>query len=226
MRKSGKLPRATLREAIGLQGYEEARHSQMLELLTQRYGIPVDDWDTPAELRAFTDPATGKPYGARFPIITFGDMVRAQARLIDLLGIETLLAVAGLLWWTLPVWLPLLLIAPVCALLQSAAVGGWLQRRRLLLIPEEWTEPEGIARARQIAASPAYALGEVAALVEQKPQLLHALDPFRSHGQPQPVSHHDHRFGDGDILLAVRNALDEAPIDLDAVDRQLLEQMQ
>lgn len=41
------------------------------------------------------DPRTGKPYGARFPIITFGDMVRAQERLIDLLGIETLLAVAG-----------------------------------------------------------------------------------------------------------------------------------
>jgi hypothetical protein len=31
----------TLREAIGLQGYEEARHSQMLELLTKRYQIPV-----------------------------------------------------------------------------------------------------------------------------------------------------------------------------------------
>ena len=41
------------------------------------------------------DPATGRPYGARFPVITIADMVRAQARLIDLLGIETLLAVAG-----------------------------------------------------------------------------------------------------------------------------------
>lgn len=30
-----------LREAIGLQGYEEARHSQMLGLLTKAYGIPV-----------------------------------------------------------------------------------------------------------------------------------------------------------------------------------------
>ncbi len=41
------------------------------------------------------DPATGRPYGARFPVITIADMVRAQARLIDALGIETLLAVAG-----------------------------------------------------------------------------------------------------------------------------------
>lgn len=35
-------PDAALREAIGLQGYEEARHSQMLALLTERYGIPVE----------------------------------------------------------------------------------------------------------------------------------------------------------------------------------------
>lgn len=40
-------------------------------------------------------PADGKPYGSRFPIITIEDMVRAQQRLIDALGIETLLAVAG-----------------------------------------------------------------------------------------------------------------------------------
>jgi hypothetical protein len=32
---------AALREAIGLQGYEEARHSQILRLLTEKYGIPV-----------------------------------------------------------------------------------------------------------------------------------------------------------------------------------------
>lgn len=34
-------PDPLLREAIGLQGYEESRHSQMLALLTQNYGIPV-----------------------------------------------------------------------------------------------------------------------------------------------------------------------------------------
>jgi homoserine O-acetyltransferase len=41
------------------------------------------------------DPATGRPYGARFPVVTVGDMVRAQARLLDYLGIERLHAVAG-----------------------------------------------------------------------------------------------------------------------------------
>ena len=33
-------------------------------------------------------PADGKPYGSRFPVITIRDMVRAQARLADHLGIE------------------------------------------------------------------------------------------------------------------------------------------
>jgi len=41
------------------------------------------------------NPATGRPYGASFPVLTIGDMVRAQARLLDRLGIEQLLAVAG-----------------------------------------------------------------------------------------------------------------------------------
>ncbi len=41
------------------------------------------------------DPATGKPYGLRFPVITIGDWVEAEARLLDHLGIEALLAVAG-----------------------------------------------------------------------------------------------------------------------------------
>jgi len=41
------------------------------------------------------NPATGKPYGLSFPVITIGDMVRAQRHLIDHLGIDKLLAVAG-----------------------------------------------------------------------------------------------------------------------------------
>lgn len=44
---------------------------------------------------ASINPATGRPYGARFPVITIADMVNAQARLIDDLGIDTLYAVAG-----------------------------------------------------------------------------------------------------------------------------------
>ena len=44
---------------------------------------------------ASTDPATGKPWGLSFPVVTIRDMVRAQAALVDSLGIETLFCVAG-----------------------------------------------------------------------------------------------------------------------------------
>jgi homoserine O-acetyltransferase len=41
------------------------------------------------------DPRTGKPYGLTFPLVTIRDMVRAQAMLLDALGIEQLLCVTG-----------------------------------------------------------------------------------------------------------------------------------
>ena len=44
---------------------------------------------------ASVDPETGKPYGLSFPVITIGDMVRAQKRLIDHLGVRRLLSVVG-----------------------------------------------------------------------------------------------------------------------------------
>lgn len=42
-----------------------------------------------------TDPKTDKPYGLDFPVITIGDMVRAQAMLLDHLGIDSLFCVIG-----------------------------------------------------------------------------------------------------------------------------------
>ena len=44
---------------------------------------------------ASLNPATGLPYGIDFPVITIGDMVNAQARLIDHLRIDQLFAVVG-----------------------------------------------------------------------------------------------------------------------------------
>ncbi|MGD0190479.1 MAG: homoserine O-acetyltransferase [Rhizomicrobium sp.] len=45
----------------------------------------------PAEV----DPATGKPFGLTFPLVTVRDMVRAQAMLLDALGIDKVLCVIG-----------------------------------------------------------------------------------------------------------------------------------
>jgi homoserine O-acetyltransferase/O-succinyltransferase len=44
---------------------------------------------------ASVNPATGCPYAMTFPVITIGDMVRLQKMLVDSLGIERLLSVAG-----------------------------------------------------------------------------------------------------------------------------------
>ncbi len=44
---------------------------------------------------ASTNPATGKPWGANFPILTVEDWVNAQARLADYFGIQKFAAVMG-----------------------------------------------------------------------------------------------------------------------------------
>ena len=44
---------------------------------------------------ASLDPVTGKPYALHFPVVTIRDMVNAQAKLVDRLGIDTLFCVAG-----------------------------------------------------------------------------------------------------------------------------------
>lgn len=41
------------------------------------------------------DPKTGRPYALNFPVITIGDMVNAQVRLIDYLGIDQLFCILG-----------------------------------------------------------------------------------------------------------------------------------
>ncbi|MBR1908359.1 homoserine O-acetyltransferase [bacterium] len=41
------------------------------------------------------DPATGKPYGLTFPVITIEDSVRVQKKLIDYFGIKSLIAAGG-----------------------------------------------------------------------------------------------------------------------------------
>lgn len=44
---------------------------------------------------ATVNPATGEPWGMDFPVLSIADMVRAQALLLDYLGIDTLAAVIG-----------------------------------------------------------------------------------------------------------------------------------
>jgi len=41
------------------------------------------------------DPGTGRRYGSQYPVVTIEDMIQAEKRIVDHLGIERLLAVAG-----------------------------------------------------------------------------------------------------------------------------------
>src|SRR5260370_41971504 len=42
-----------------------------------------------------SDPRTGKPYDSQFPLVSIADMVRAQAKLLDSLGVQRLHTVIG-----------------------------------------------------------------------------------------------------------------------------------
>lgn len=42
-----------------------------------------------------TDPLTGRPYAMRFPLVTIGDMVNAQRKLIEQLGVTRVIAIGG-----------------------------------------------------------------------------------------------------------------------------------
>src|SRR5215471_14512748 len=44
---------------------------------------------------ATIDPDTGKPYGMKFPVVSFRDSVRVHKALVDSLGVKKLYAVAG-----------------------------------------------------------------------------------------------------------------------------------
>jgi homoserine O-acetyltransferase len=76
-----------------------------------------------------TDPATGKPYGADFPLVGVGDVVRAQALLLDSLGVARLKLAIG------------------------ASIGG------MQVLQWAVDFPERIGRAIAIAATPLNAMG-------------------------------------------------------------------
>ena len=116
------------------------------------------------------DPLTGRPYAMRFPLITIGDMVACQRRLVERLGITKLVAIGGSIggfqaveWATRH---PELVAAavPVAATgslgAQGIALHGEIGRRAIMADPDwrggeyerEGTFPaQGLAIARMAA---------------------------------------------------------------------------
>ncbi|MFM8388086.1 MAG: homoserine O-acetyltransferase [Actinomycetota bacterium] len=117
-------------------------------------------------------PADGQPYGSRFPVITIRDMVRAQARLADHLGVRTWHSVIGgsmggmqVLEWAVMFPDRVRSIIPIATCLQASAqqiAWGAIGRRAIRLDPKwqggDYYEAapgegpwEGLAIARMVA---------------------------------------------------------------------------
>lgn len=90
-------------------------------------------------------PDDGRPYGSRFPVITMRDMVRAQAKLADHLGIAVWHAVLGgsmggmqVLEWAIMFPRRVRSIVPIAACMQATAqqiAWGVIGRRAIALDP-------------------------------------------------------------------------------------------
>ncbi len=116
-----------------------------------------------------TNPATGKPYGLAFPVVTIKDMVEAQRRLVDHLGIEKLLCVTGgsmggmqALQWTVSYPDRVALAMPIATTARASAQQVAFDEvgRQAIQSDPEWMQGEyygkaiphrGLALARMVA---------------------------------------------------------------------------
>lgn len=91
-------------------------------------------------------PSDGKPYGSRFPVITVRDMVRAQVRVSDMLGIDVWYSVIGgsmggmqVLEWGITFPHRVRTLVPIATCLQATAqqiAWGAIGRRSIRLDPK------------------------------------------------------------------------------------------
>ncbi|QBD79243.1 homoserine O-acetyltransferase [Ktedonosporobacter rubrisoli] len=116
-----------------------------------------------------TDPRTGRPYGMRFPVITIRDMVHAQHKLIEHLGIRHLAMVAGgsiggqqALEWAVsyPEMIDKVVVIAASAALTAQGVAFNEVQRQAIMVDPRWQcgdyAPEqgpdsGLAIARMLA---------------------------------------------------------------------------
>jgi homoserine O-acetyltransferase/O-succinyltransferase len=115
------------------------------------------------------NPQTGRPYGMQFPVITIRDMVRAQRRLIEHLGVRRIAMVAGgsiggqqALEWAVsyPELVEKVIVVAATAALTAQAVAFSEVQRQAILADPRWQQgnyprgegPEaGLAIARMLS---------------------------------------------------------------------------
>ena len=117
---------------------------------------------------ATLDPETGRPYGMRFPVITIRDMVRAQQRLVEHLGVRQLTVAGGsiggqqALEWAVsyPELVRNAVVVAATASLTAQAVAFSEIGRQAIMIDPRWHEGDyapgegpdgGLAIARMLA---------------------------------------------------------------------------
>ncbi|MGI9058496.1 MAG: homoserine O-acetyltransferase MetX [Ktedonobacteraceae bacterium] len=117
---------------------------------------------------AALDPETGRSYGMRFPVITIRDMVRAQQRLVEYLGVRQLMVAGGsiggqqALEWAVsyPELVRNVVVVAATASLTAQAVAFSEIGRQAIMIDPRWQEgnyapgegPDGgLAIARMLA---------------------------------------------------------------------------
>lgn len=95
------------------------------------------------------NPKTGKQYSMDFPVVTIGDMVHAQARLVEHLGIDQLLCVVGgsmggmqVLQWAVSYPDKMRLMIPIAstARLSAQAIAFDAVGRQAIMADQNWNE--------------------------------------------------------------------------------------
>lgn len=140
------------------------------------------------------NPATGRPYGGDFPVVTIHDMVHAQARLLEHLGIDRLHAVVGgsiggmqALAWAAeyPDRVPRCVVVGACPVSAMGLALSHLQRQAIRLDPVG-----GLALARGLAM-----------LTYKSPELFdHRFARKPDRNGEGPLASHDGRFDIGGYL--------------------------
>src|SRR5208282_1752152 len=106
---------------------------------------------------ASINPETGEPYGLDFPIVTVADMVRAQALLIDHLGIDKLFCVTGgsmggmqVLQWAASYPERLVTAVPVATAARHSAQNIAFHEvgRQAIMADPEWCEGDYLRRGK------------------------------------------------------------------------------
>ncbi|MBE3564752.1 MAG: homoserine O-acetyltransferase [Thermogemmatispora sp.] len=142
------------------------------------------------------DPSTGRPYGMRFPLVTIRDMVHAQRRLIEHLGIRRLIVAGGsiggqqALEWAVcyPELVEKVIVVAATAALTAQAIAFSEVGRQAIMLDPRWQGGDyppgqgpdaGLAIARM--------LGMITYQSEEAMELRFSRRPARAGEVPSPT---------------------------------------